>query len=242
MKTASTNARPSIEQAIQYKLAVEQAITQLGERKHALLAERSALHSRLGELHTGPVRRDEAKAFVLKSIDSLAAAFPQAAKWPDLFNAFSAPLGERPVFNGVNLTPWPAKRSGPLCLADIDALGDKGTAGKRSNILPMIVGDSALAFIGNAADPDHLQKALCFFFGDVVKSKVGEYFDRLYPVRKYPADGPDGGMSLAQRREGIGELKARHEEIAAELIQIDEQLDALKGNAPTASIKPNWTT
>ena len=227
MNTSTTPAI-SIEEALQAQAAVKQAIDALGQRGMDLNSELAQLKERQQALWTGPIRRDEAKGFLLTLIDQLGESFPRDADWAGLFKSVSAPQGYRPLLSGGAFQPHPAKRQGPLCMADIITL--PGVTGP--NMLARFGGEEELSFIGKPGDARQLQKALCFFLADAIKAKVGEQFDKLYPEQRYPADGPEGGMTVEQRMAAVNELVNRHVEINAELAQIERQVAQLKGTKP----------
>ena len=87
-----------------------------------------------------------------------------------------------------------------------------------------------LRFFGTGSEGHRADEAAYFFFGDIIKAKVRESFDRLYPGSEYD----HAAATVAVRRERIAALRAKVEGLNADIAAIDAELAAIRQDTTPA--------
>lgn len=196
------------------------ATADLRSQRSKLQEQRHGLHAQREALYLQALSKADAKQFLFDYIDAWAKQYLERGKLDELFQIVAAPKRDETFAQANNLTvPF-------LCLRDVEtvlASGEmpKGQSIFRTHPLP-IFGDGIAtmhaSYIGSA----------CFFFGDLVKAKLEQYFDA-----KYPEPNPDTvGAPVAERRALIQELDRQIGELDSGLNQIDAKLRQLGVREP----------
>lgn len=185
--------------------AVRAARDQLSASKSALESERDALKARSEFLLSLPVTREDAKQVILDSIDTIGAEFPELASWQAKFHDYAYPQGA-----GRKENP-----GAPLTMRDVEQMsrGDP----ERTRVL----GTDHLGFYA-APMADWAPSRIYFFFGDLIKAKISEHFDQVFP--HFHERHADQQLTLGQRRVEISANDARIATINAEIAAIERQL------------------
>ena len=198
---AASNLRKAIDDLRQQR---EQLKQQLAEHE----AQREALYLQ-------PISKADAKQFLFDYIDGWAAQWLSHGALDDLFAKVAKPNRDAEWASANQISdPW-------LCLRDIEHVmsGELPSTGHVFNLKVLPIFGGALTgmndtYIGGA----------CFFFGDLLKTKLGEHFDQKYCV------GHPVGMAcepVADRRESISALDGQISELLAAIKMIDDKLTGL---------------
>lgn len=209
---------------------VRSTLAAIHDRQARLKVEREQLQQRCCTLYALPVMRAEAKAFVLGLIDARAQGFDRRAGWAAIMDLFAQPKGMRALHQVQDgqVVDVELRHSGPLNMDDIartlGARRDPVTSAPSYGVLS----DAKVGFLGEPDVGRLLDSALYFLLGDMLKEKVGAYFDRHYPEPHHMTGNTPGGMTMDERR---AELEAN----AARVIEIDAELQTLAEQAATLS-------
>lgn len=205
MATLNLNA------AVNAAKAVREAVEQLNAKCSELDAERAKLKARNQELLSLPVSRDDAKQFILDTIDRVGAEFPDLAGWRKAFLDFAYPKG-----GGRK-----EKRDAALSLRDIEQM----SGGGQDALCSVLGNDHGSFFYGSVSLIEMAPARIYFFFGDAIKKKVDEHFDELFP--EFRSQSVDAGTSIAERRAEIEVNDSRISAIGSEIRVIEQQLATL---------------
>lgn len=202
------NVQSAVQAAVQLKAAFEA----LSTRRIALCTERVRLRECNMEIYRSPILRSEAKQAIFKAIDRSAAEFPKAANWGTVFSNFAYPKGQRPAIDDESHVKNQSS-DGPINIKDFDAI-NKG----QLHILGGVPN-----FMMGAGDGEGMDARLAyFFFGDVIKKRVEQYFETMFPAIDRSVVAGKGEFSIEKKREQIA---ANDAQIAA----IDQELETIAG-------------
>lgn len=196
------------------------ATADLRSQRSKLQEQRDGLHAQREALYLQALSKADAKQFLFDYIDAWAKQYLERGKLDDLFQVIATPKRDRDFAKANNLTePY-------LCLRDIETVLEPGETPKGGQIF----GTSPLPIFGDGIATMHASYigSACFFFGDLVKAKLEQYFDA-----KYPEPNPDTvGAPVAERRALIQELDRQIGELDSGLNQIDAKLRQLGVREP----------
>lgn len=189
-------------------------IASLRDKRGALVRERKALEDERDSLLSATLNRADTKALLLGYIDQQAAAWNDAARWREVFDELTYP--DR--YPGRHVTTrLDVGRVEPMSLRDFDAIlsGDKQA---RS----AIIGEGFPLITAKADFRRLCDGALFALFGDQLKAKLSELFERFYcgPI---PMDAKRIGPPVAERRQRLESIRTRLVEIDGELAKIDSE-------------------
>ena len=184
-------------------------------RKSVLLAKIEPIKQRNLRLWRMPCTRAEVLKRVFDYVDASAAEFPRKANWAGVFRSFAYPDVPRPSNGGalrLETHTWHTSDT-PINLQDVHT----GVRGNRGAILGEAEGDA------------FEQSRTFFFFGDIIKAKIEQHFDRLLPELKASngAEQESPQLTLEKRRAEIDENDALIAGLREEIDQVDRQLDEL---------------
>lgn len=199
---------------------IREHVGTLQSERAALVTERDATAHEIEALYTAPVSRADALQFCLDYIDARAAAYLDT--FGHLAEAFDRVAWPRR--NDVQGGAVGYAKGAPLCLRDIDA----GTSGDFAQVVATF--RDGLRFFGAGSEGHRADEAAYFFFGDIIKAKVREHFDRLYPG----SESAHPAATVAERRERIAALRAKIEELNADIAAIDAELTAIRQDTSAA--------
>ena len=188
-------------------------VSRLTVARGLLTAERSLLESERETLLSAPLNRDDTTALMCEWIDLQAAAWNDSARWANVFHELTYP--NRAPMRSLNLRPDVGEVE-PVSLRDFDAVvsGD----GRAS-----VIGSDGFRFITGMSGHMRLSDGALFaLFGDQLKAKYSELFDRFYR-EPLSIDAQRIGPPIAERRARLEAIAARVGEIAAAVAAIDEQ-------------------
>ena len=221
------------------KNAASQLKAQQQEWERAFAANeetRQKLLARKAYFYRLPLPKEEQLGLILASINAEAAAFPKLANWSGLFGLIFSPSGPRPCADGpLDLDPNHfVKHRARTSLQDIESrppvFSPHGQALARLAGLPPGV-DFFHGLNVGAETPELASARACFFFGDVIKARVAEAFERHWTEPPYPAQTGNGGkgMSSEQRMREIEKCDEAIAVIDAWIERNSEQLADVPG-------------
>lgn len=199
--------------------ALRKAAADLRSQRSKLQEQMAGLNAKREALYLQALSKADAKQFLFDYIDAWAEQYLKLGKLDALFQMMANPVRDEYFATANNLTvPY-------LCLRDIEAVLGAGKAPGaqvfRHKVLP-VFGDG----IANM-HADYIGAA-CFFFGDLAKAKLEQYFDA-----KYPEPSPDTvGAPVTERRALIQELDRQIGELQSAIGQIDSKLGQLGVREP----------
>ncbi len=221
----------NVSEALKAANQFQQAIAQLAARGEELQAEVRELEERNALLYRAPLKKEEVKAFMLDSVDQMASQFISSAGWATLVKRFAFPEGDRWP-NGGPLNH--ESHSGRAQHADAISLQDLKKVGPGSGVngLVALLGTDheKLNFLGDGSTAAPLDgRAMCFFFGDLVKAKIERHFDRLCPELKSSQPWRRGEvLSIEQRQAEIASNAARIQALLSEREDVTAKLEELR--------------
>lgn len=228
--TAATTAVNPVSAAIEAAKQINSVVSKLEAARDEFANALKTVEGEIAVLWRMPLTRDEVKALALQTVDSLAAEFISNAKWADIVAPFAAPAGNRPRNDGpVSLEQGTFTKHGTaINLQDVDALARFSTF---SGGLKRLLGtdDEIDFFTGRDQGPSADARRACFFFGDIIKSKIEKHFDRLLPRldAKNGAKQASPELSIEQRRDMIEQCESRADELRSQIAAVDLELDQL---------------
>lgn len=219
--TTTANQSSEVESAISAAKQLKATYAALKTRRDGVQLEVNRIDDRIQTLRRMPIQREEAKAFIFGHIDYLAGRFPQDAQLSRVFEAYAAPAkGMGSEHRALCLEDMEkAKQTGADVVVDLPLIQNFFAGGLQ---LESRSGGSKAPYDMAALDA----RRVYFFFGDIIKKKIDQYFDSLFPKRHYAAEG-DGALTIAQKREEIGKLSEQREDLAQQLATFEEQLQTL---------------
>lgn len=208
-------------------------VARLAGARAELIAERDALTEERESLLNAPLNREDTKAFMLAYVDMTAAEWIESANWPSALRELTYPnrYPGRPHSGRAGIGEVE-----PLSLRDHDSVlsGD-------SSALSTILGGSLKLVNGHADRMRLTDGALFALFGDVLKPKLSELFDRHYPG-PLPIDEKRIGPPIAERRARIAEIDQSLSALAERIAEIESsgrELGAnLSAQRPEAARQP----
>lgn len=195
--------------------SLRKAATDLRAQRSELQEQVDGLNAKREALYLQALSKADAKQFLFDYIDSWAEQYLASGKLEVLFQVMAVPCRDEQFAKANNLTV------SYLCLRDVEivlASGEmpKGKSIFRTHPLPIFgegIAQMNASYIG----------AACFFFGDLVKTKLEQYFDA-----KYPEPNPETvGAPVTERRALIQELDRQIGELNSGIGQIDAKLSQL---------------
>lgn len=195
---------------------IREHVATLHTRRADLIASRDQARAEIEAHYTDPLNRDDAKQFCLDYIDA------QAKRIPTVFAAVIADVARPRRYSGGPAHVPGVTKGDPLNLRDVDA-GLSGDAIKASERF-----SDGLDFIGAGSGTMKSASTMYFFFGDIIKAKLADHLDTLYPK-----ETGKPGLPVAERRQRIAELETRIVELNAEIAGIDAELASIRSGAAT---------
>lgn len=200
--------------------SLRKAVADLRVQRSQLQEQKDALHVEREGLYNQALSKADAKQFLFDYIDAWAEQYLGLGKLDKLFQVITQPQRSEHFAQTHNLTvPY-------LCLRDVEHVLASGEAPKGGSIFST----NPLPIFGNGISQMHNDYigAACFFFGDLAKSKLEQYFET-----KYPEPNPAMvGAPVAERRVLIQELDQQISELDSAIGQIDSKLSQLGVREP----------
>lgn len=211
---------------------VRTACELLRTKRNALRSEMSQVKARNEYILRLPLTREDAKQFVLSTIDEMGSDFPKKANWGRVFEHFAYPQNGREYGRQM--------LQAPLCLHDVESVEGKGEIGVVSRLGLGLNRDSL--FNGLVMNmPANDTSRFCFFFGDLIKAKIEEHFEEFFPdFTKEPRtarfvkenshfdfESPDLQISAADRRAEVEANRQRIVALGHQIVEIDANILAL---------------
>ena len=197
--------------------SLRKAAGDLRKQRSELQRKMDGLKAERNGLYLQALNKADAKQFLFDYIDAWSEQYLVHGTLDKLFLCMAKPNREAGSFD-ENLT------GALLCLRDIEVvlapggiLNDRQVFGKSLPVFGAVPGEM-IGYIGSA----------CFFFGDLVKAKLGQYFDARYPE---PSPN-DVGAPVAERRVLIHTLDSQIGELQDAIGQINDKLDQLGISEP----------
>lgn len=199
---------------------VRESVAALRSRQAELTQRRADLLAVIAALRALPVTRDDARQFIFDTVDVIGAAWMARSDIARALECFAFPRGGGRSWSVPQKDPSHKMIFAPLCLQDIEEMERRGEGGVSS-----ILGDDAYGLTGGAQRGQ--VGGYCFFFGDLLKKRLSEHFDTLFPERfKFP-DEAGAGSSIAERRAEIARAEDELAEVDRQQSEVRQQLSAL---------------
>ena len=199
---------------------LKQFIAELKDKRIQALGVKERLQEEKNLLLSQPLNKDDLKQFIATYVDARAEAFPKLAKLGDTFSRMANPSRGASAY----------VRGKALNLRDVNSFPGKTPEEVRS-----FFGGNLEFFPGHLITGSDI--AACYFFGDVIKTKMFEAFDGLFSGYALPAERQDVGTSIEERRARISEIDREVEGLEEQVAAIDQQLSGL-GVVEPESRKP----
>lgn len=216
--------------AIEAAKQINAVVAALEARRGELTLDLRSVESEIALLWRMPLTRAEVKELALESVDALASEFVSGARWSDIVAPFAAPAGRRPRNDGPILHEQSsfANHETAINLLDLDAIHNG--ANFRNGLQRILGAEREIDFFtGLDQGPSAAARRAAFFFGDIIKSKIEVYFDRLLPplVGKNGARQPSPELSVEERRARIDDHEARAEDLRSQIAAVELELSQL---------------
>lgn len=216
------SSAPSASSVLEAARLARQTYDELLARRAALQSQASAIQQQILVVRKSPVRLDDLKAFIFKHVDSLASQFTAVARWDKLVEAYALPEGAHRE----------AGPRAPLCLADLDKAPGA------------VVGlERGLGFFTGAAGTSASDEMrACFFFGDLIKARVGRYLDSMASTTVQHTLRLSGGSTLEEKREEVAANEKKLAAVELEISGVSEQISEIEratGFRPNAVLGTN---
>ncbi|MEG7134900.1 hypothetical protein V2A49_33345, partial [Pseudomonas aeruginosa] len=157
---------------------LKQFIAELKDKRIQALGVKERLLEEKNLLLSQPLNRDDLKQFIATYVDARAEAFPKLAKLGDTFSRMANPSRGASAY----------VRGKALNLRDVNSF-----PGKTPEEVRRFFGGNLEFFPGHLITGSDI--AACYFFGDVIKTKMFEAFDGLFSGYALPAERQDVGTS-----------------------------------------------
>ncbi|UDF35605.1 UNVERIFIED_ORG: hypothetical protein LHJ69_00455 [Shinella sp. XGS7] len=207
-KSAPLLSDVGLQQALDEAHSARQNVASLQDARRRFRKQEQELLRRIEELRTRPVTPDDAKAFLFGRIDQLADMFSSNGKWTSAFARLAVPKRKYPHPDD----PKPQQ----LSIHDIESFQQKTTISDLSWYLDGVIPEMIMAGQGETVSI----YSLCFFFGDIIKAKIEQHFDRLFPA-------PKESFSMAESYVLIKQIEVDLEDTQSVLIKINTALSNL---------------
>lgn len=206
----------NITEAVKAAKKVAAVVSTLLSQRTELQEQRKAFEEEVARLRAEPVSNEDAKQFIFDLIDKGAEEFLEKSNWESIFHAIAFPCSQDQEMKFV------AGRVGliPLSMSAID----EAMAGSSEKAGGMLRNANLRLFLDDRLSASSTLRAY-FFFGDLIKAKVEQYFDKFYPV--YNAGGPNPTDPLIKRRARVIELGKGIAAIDKSIEEIQRQLAEL---------------
>jgi len=202
--------------AVKAAKEIKAAIETMNGQRSELLDKKAALEAEVKAIYDAPLRRDEIKALIFETIDRKAASFIANANWEKLISEFALPTGAR----------HPVGKGEPINLRDADVMA--GT-GDREGVFDFVsLGD----FFNDPTKPGPISSGRAYFlFGDLIKGKIDQHFNRMLPSSSSPRRDWDRQLPIAKKRNAIERIESQIGELEESIRSIDAQLKELVDNS-----------
>lgn len=204
-------SRLNISNALDAYSQVKKTVDDLQAQKEALLLEKARLIARKQELYALPLSAADIKQFIFDYIDRIAAQYPVSEGWDSKLQKATKPAREK-TYAEAHAIDTPT-----LCLKDAETI-------LRGGNLSLVFGhSSALATLVNFAGvANGAPQAMYFFFGDLIKAKLGAYFDQ-----RITSTVGDGCLSVSERYLELESIDETVSGLDAEVLDVTEKLKML---------------
>ena len=192
---------------------VQTAINALRAKRDALNNECAMLEAERETLLSAPLNRDDSRSLLLAYMDARAAEWLSACQWPAVFEEITYPNR----YPGAHHAARPGiGKTAPMSLRDFDAIasGDRSATATIGEGFALVGGKSGFLRLCDGA--------LFALFGDQLKPKMVELFDRFY-TPPLPEDAKRIGPPIPERRARLEAIAARIAEIRAAVAEIDNE-------------------
>lgn len=205
-------SRLNISTALDAYSQVKKTVDDLQAQKEALLLEKSRLLARKQELYALPLSAADIKQFIFDYIDRLSAAYPINEGWDNKFQKIINPSRSMEYIEAYGIdTPT-------LCLRDAEVVLQKGS-------LDQVFGHfgTSLKTLANLAGAANgAPHGMYYFFGDLIKAKLGAYFDQ-----RITSTAGDKYASASERYVEIESIDEAISGLDAEVLDVTEKLKML---------------
>jgi len=185
------------------------------------LEHRASLIAQFDALYRTPLTSQDALALILKHIDAMAERYVREGGWANCISALAYPV--RPPGSPLG-DPDSSSRRQPLCLSDyVAALSPNPT--KRFEAFSSEFLNLSVGYSDQDGSPTSMS-GLCFWFGDVLKQKLQQHWDRIW--RGYRPHDEARIVATAE------EMISKCEELMAMISELDQEIAIMQGEIATA--------
>jgi hypothetical protein len=201
---------------------VREAVAELRAQATALETERDTVRQRIDDLRLLPLAPEDVKQFMSDTIDRCGDAYMASSGLDVFVQAFAFPRGRGRAGLEIGVNPDdPRHEPQPVCIRDLEQ-ADRDGVGRLGSLLGERVFDVfAKGSMGHSG-------AFCFFFGDLLKQRIADHFDRLFPRRFNFEHVPGADETLASRRTEIAANLARIAGLETQITNVRSQLRELE--------------
>ncbi|MFZ6765567.1 hypothetical protein ACO0LM_00675 [Undibacterium sp. Di26W] len=190
---------------------VKNSLAALREQREAIIAEERALTQKKKELKAQPVPISDVKQALMDYVDARASLFLQDGQWVRNLRQFLYP----------NRDPYTIQKS-PAAL-NYDEAADLSAGDTLRKVFPMSHPKLVIPDVGLFETTDI---PLLFFFGDLIKAKIGAYFDAMQ-ISHEDKDLNKIGTPIAERTLEIERIDTRLSDLVSQRSAIDSQISSL---------------
>lgn len=201
-----------LKKAADAAVEVRKAVAALNEQRGSLVGEMVKLQDERDKLYRDPVAREDVKQFIFDSIDHASRNYLEVENWASALKKFAYPKRDEmwKERQGIS-TPM-------LTLTDVE----KGFDSVSGGLNRQVFGRESFSWMNGNALSMSSPPVMCFFFGDMIKSKIDEHFDSLFPpYHDLPV------LRVKDRYVEIARIDGELAQLKAEVAEVDTQLRQL---------------
>lgn len=200
---------------------------ELGAQKATVQAEIAALEAKREDLLDAPLTRADLREHIGCYVDGIAAAYPELSGLKGAMSRLCRPSGYMNNLCDARGNPRVVSmRTHDQIMADPI---------RSNNMFGMTVSDFRLVMDNNGIMA-RSDVGFFFFFGDIIKAKLIDYFDR--EIASNIGQEDHAGPPMTERRQMIADIESDIEKLQSRLVRISDQLDLLR----SASVQQQGTS
>lgn len=207
---------------------IREQVAALNSSKSDLMNSRAALVAERNDILDAPLAKADIKAFIHRYIDAQAAQYPLLSGLDRTFNSFAYPRGESRL--SPNIGDGRRRTAPPFALRDVDKVFGDTSLLNGSNA---VFGQYLDLVMDSEGIMRNTGNGLCFFFGEAIKEKLGEWFDAHFAGFE-KTDESRIGPPIAERRKRLAEIDKAISALDVQIGNVTAQLSELRTSAQPA--------
>ncbi len=206
-----------LEQSKAASANIKNMIVGIKQERVTLLSLRETLEKEKHALYLQPLCKADVKEVIIDFIDREAKRYLNSGELKtQVIERIAFPRGDAP-----NTLPKPHNAAINLYQLDEGVNSDYG-------FNSLVFGPNSLNIFNGYALSTGNRSGLCFYFGDILKKKIEEHFDDLFPA---DWDSFKPGLPLIERREKIAEINTKIDSLNVKIKEYDGHLRELQFSA-----------